>query len=210
MPRAYETMRMGMICEVHGGSMDQEKTDLRVLRTRAAIKQAFIELVVEVGLDRMSVKSLTERAGINRKTFYLHYETIEALFEDVLTEVMDDYFANYETTPDVPEDIDGHAQRFFLFLAGQPEYVEKLVCTPSYYRFGEKVYYEQMDRYREAGNPFVPMSEGAQTLLYRFIRATALDFYRVWVAEGKKVDPEEAAQLLSDLTCRGVEPLLRS
>jgi AcrR family transcriptional regulator len=190
--------------------MAAEKTDLRVVRTRNAIKQAFVELVGEGGLDKMSVKAITERAGINRKTFYLHYETIEALFEDVLNGVMDDFFENYETTPDKPEDIDGHAQRFFLFMAGQPEYVEKLVCTPSYYQFGEKVYFEQMSRYRSVGNPFGWMSDGQKRLVARFIRSTALEFYRSWVAEGKRVPPEEAAQLLSDLTCHGVEPLLRS
>ena len=51
--------------------MAEGKTDLRVVRTRAAIDRAFEELVCEVGLDKVTVKDLAERAGINRKTFYL-------------------------------------------------------------------------------------------------------------------------------------------
>jgi hypothetical protein len=73
----------------------------------------------------------------------------------------------------------------------------------------EKVYMEQMSRYRSVGNPFGWMSDGQKRLVARFIRSTALEFYRSWVAEGKVVPPEDAAQLLSDLTCHGVVPLMK-
>ena len=189
--------------------MSDSKPDLRVMRTRKAIKQSFEEMVSEAGLGKITVKALAERAGINRKTFYLHYETLEALYDNVMNEIMDDFFENYETTPEVPEDIDGHARRFFLFLAGQPKIVEELVCQPSYYDFGERVYREQMTRYKASGDPFVWLGDGKYELTLSFIRNTALDFYRQWVRDGKVVPPEEAAKLLSELTCHGVEQLMR-
>ena len=110
--------RMGA-AKVRGEIMTESKTDLRVVRTRKLIRDAFMDMVGEVGVARITVKDLTERAGINRKTFYLHFESIEALYDSVMNEVMNDFFDNYETTADQPKDLDGHAQRFFLFLAGQ-------------------------------------------------------------------------------------------
>ena len=185
------------------------KPDLRVARTRAAIKDALAALVTEGGVGKITVKSLTERAGINRKTFYLHFDSIEALFESVMNDLMNDFFANYETTPDTPDDLAGHARRFFLFMAQQPAWLERLICTPGYFEFGENAYREQMKRYRSAGELYVWMPSGEQRLVEHFIRSTALEFYRSWVTDGKVVDPVRAADLLAELTCRGVEHLAR-
>lgn len=189
--------------------MPDKRDDLRVVRTRAALREAFEELVAETTLDKITVKSLTDRAGVNRKTFYLHYETIEALYDEIMNEIMDDFFENYEETPDDPYDIDGHAQRFFLFLASQPPMTEQLVCSPGLYDFGERIYRTQMYRYKAVGNPFGWMSPGKEELVLSFIRNTALDFYRQWVREGKTVPVEEAAQLLGSITCHGVEHLMK-
>ena len=72
--------------------MADKKSDLRVVRTRKLIRDAFMDMVGEVGVARITVKDLTERAGINRKTFYLHFESIEALYDSVMNEVMNDFF----------------------------------------------------------------------------------------------------------------------
>lgn len=186
----------------------ENKADLRVKRTRAAIKTAFEELVVEVGLDKITVASLTERAGINRKTFYLHYETIEDLFDETVNAILDDYFENYETTPDKPEDIAGHATRFFLFLANQPELTEKLICSSNRFYYGEKIYRLQMARYARAGYPLKDMPAGGEELILNFTRTTAREFYRRWVRQGKILPAEQAAQLLADLTCNGLSNFL--
>jgi len=51
--------------------------------------------------------------------------------------------------------------------------------------------------------------QGKEELVLSFIRNTALDFYRQWVRDGKTVPNEEAADLLAELTCHGVEGLMR-
>ena len=101
--------------------MVDRKSDLRVVRTRNALRGAFEELIAETTLDKITVKALTDRAGINRKTFYLHYETIEAFYDEIMNGIMDEFFAYYEKTPDDPWDMDGHARRFFRYLAAQPK-----------------------------------------------------------------------------------------
>lgn len=54
----------------------ERKTDLRVLKTRTAIKNTFKEMVMEMNASDIQIKELTERAMIHRKTFYLHYTCI--------------------------------------------------------------------------------------------------------------------------------------
>lgn len=51
----------------------EEKLDPRVKRTRSLILQAFGELLAEKSFDAISVQDVTDRAQINRATFYAHY-----------------------------------------------------------------------------------------------------------------------------------------
>jgi AcrR family transcriptional regulator len=60
---------------------ETEKLDPRVKRTRQMIEQAFMELVKEKGFQAISVQDVTERAGINRATFYAHFPDKFALLD---------------------------------------------------------------------------------------------------------------------------------
>lgn len=58
--------------------------DLRVVKTRETIREAFRGMVCEMPAEKITVKGIADRARIHRKTFYLHYTSIEALYEDML------------------------------------------------------------------------------------------------------------------------------
>lgn len=60
------------------------KIDLRIVKTRKAIKEAFISLVEENGFENVKIKDITERALINRNTFYLHYYSKENLISAII------------------------------------------------------------------------------------------------------------------------------
>ena len=66
------------------------KQDIRVERSKDAIKKAFVDLMKCRAYDEITVKDLAEKARINRKTFYAHYETKQALFESMMREMFDD------------------------------------------------------------------------------------------------------------------------
>jgi AcrR family transcriptional regulator len=61
--------------------------DRRVRRTHRALREAFVELVVERGWDGFSVQDLCNRADVGRSTFYLHYadkeEVLNGAFADL-------------------------------------------------------------------------------------------------------------------------------
>ncbi|WP_339205728.1 TetR/AcrR family transcriptional regulator [Paenibacillus sp. FSL K6-3182] len=65
--------------------------DPRVLRTRQLIRDAFVDLLQETDLEKITVNRIAERATINRVTFYLHYrdipEMLERLSDDMINEI---------------------------------------------------------------------------------------------------------------------------
>ncbi|MCD7919673.1 MAG: TetR/AcrR family transcriptional regulator [Clostridiales bacterium] len=52
-------------------------------RTRNQIQTAFVHLLVEKGLQKISVAAITKAANINRSTFYEYYPDVRSLLEDV-------------------------------------------------------------------------------------------------------------------------------
>jgi AcrR family transcriptional regulator len=59
----------------------EEKLDPRVKRTRSLILEAFGELLAEKNFEAISVQDLTDRAEINRATFYAHFQDKYALLD---------------------------------------------------------------------------------------------------------------------------------
>jgi AcrR family transcriptional regulator len=69
---------------------EQVNIDRRVIRTKQAIQDALIDLVEENGFDSISIKDITERADINRGTFYLHYHDKYDLLDQTEEEIIKD------------------------------------------------------------------------------------------------------------------------
>ena len=66
--------------------MVQSKSDLRVIKTRKSIMQAFIKLSGVKDFKSITVKDITQEALINRATFYYHFSDIYDLLEKALAE----------------------------------------------------------------------------------------------------------------------------
>lgn len=64
-----------------------KKVDLRVQKTNSALHSAFRKLVRTTSYHDITVKKLTETAGINRKTFYLHYDSIDDFSNTIVDDV---------------------------------------------------------------------------------------------------------------------------
>lgn len=69
---------------------EKNAKDRRTRKTIVAIKIALIELLQDKELDLISISELAEKADVNRKTFYNHFESVE----DVAEKIRED-FSNY-------------------------------------------------------------------------------------------------------------------
>ena len=69
---------------------DQEKRlDRRIVRTRKAIMEAFDKLLAIYRLDKITVSAIAREADIDRKTFYLHYSSVNDLANHKTEESID-------------------------------------------------------------------------------------------------------------------------
>lgn len=68
--------------------MDKQITDRRIRKTKKLLRDTLIELMNEKSLENITIKDLTERADLNRGTFYLHYRDIFDLLEQSENEML--------------------------------------------------------------------------------------------------------------------------
>ena len=57
--------------------------DRRAVRTKKAIRTAFLSLLEEKSLNQITVAELSRRADLGRGTFYLHYKDVYDLYEHI-------------------------------------------------------------------------------------------------------------------------------
>lgn len=64
--------------------------DRRVRRSRRALRDALISLVLERGYASVTVEDITARADLGRATFYTHYTDKDDLLNHIVTDLIDE------------------------------------------------------------------------------------------------------------------------
>lgn len=65
--------------------------DRRVKKTKEKLKESLIILLKEKSINHITVKELTEKADVNRKTFYLHYKDIFDIIENIKKDLLSEF-----------------------------------------------------------------------------------------------------------------------
>ena len=73
------------------------KSESKYFHTAARMDRAFLELLEKKDFAYITVKEICQNAGVNRSTFYLHYETIADLLSESV-DYLNAQFQNYMKT----------------------------------------------------------------------------------------------------------------
>lgn len=68
------------------------KTDLRIIKSRSAIENAFVNLVEIKGFQNITITEIAEKAMVNRNTIYLNYGSKEDILEAIMRTSVEKYF----------------------------------------------------------------------------------------------------------------------
>jgi AcrR family transcriptional regulator len=79
-----------------------EKLDRRVRRTRNLLRDALFALIEEKGYTAITIQDITDRADLNRVTFYFHYKDKD----DLLLQVIQDMYDELAKTQSAPQNLE--------------------------------------------------------------------------------------------------------
>lgn len=189
--------------------MEKRKNeDLRVIKTREAIHNAFKQMICDMDYDEITIKELTQRAQINRKTFYLHYGSLDDLLEELQQEIAENFISRKVSYASM-NDIHGLIRLFFEHAANMPLLHERLMCSGSYRPIWEKINKRIMDYRRETNRGAFGMNQYEENLVFAYYGANSTILYRQWVEDGKKLSLEELIDIAEKLICGGMSSVVK-
>lgn len=64
------------------------QNESKYYNTACLMDEALIQLINEKDYDYITITEICKRAGVNRSTFYLHYETVDDLLKEAIKKMM--------------------------------------------------------------------------------------------------------------------------
>lgn len=101
-------------------------SDLRVIKTRRLIKNALIELMAEKEVSAITITELSEKALINRKTFYRHYGAVTEVVTEIENEILSEFAEALRNANKSCLDIGGIVADISELLVRRREYFAKM------------------------------------------------------------------------------------
>lgn len=187
---------------------ERKHEDLRVRKTKMAIRSAFEDMICEMDYNEISIKELAARAMINRKTFYLHYQDLDALLEELQDEVANEFLkrnVSYRNMSDIKHLI----RVYFEAVTKQPLLHERLLCSGSYRPFSDEVNRRVMEHRRKANRGAFGLDELSENLVFAYYGANSSLLYRQWVEDGKKLPLEDLIDVATKLICDGMSAFVK-
>ncbi len=188
---------------------EKPKRDLRVTKTLDAIDAALHRLVLERSPRRVTVAELCRQARINKKTFYLHYSSLDALFQAQLERMTASFLEQIKELR-LPAQLFTLNREFFLFSFGQGEFYDRIICSEAYGPMGLAMLAGFVEAAWSRSEWFNALDRQVRGFVVTFLLTTGHALYKQWVLEGKKMPLEEAIEISGSLLCEGVKGIRKN
>ena len=189
-----------------------EKTDKRSLKTKRAIKDAFIRLMSEKDISQITIKELALTADINRKTFYAHYNDVYDILDDIeddLTKKVMGIFSRFDL-------VENNYNLFSVFeevtaeISHDLSFYKDLFSSTSYSNFLTKMkvlFTEKLFCFLSKQGTIDP-----DTLAYSidFIAAGVISTYQKWFNSDRTIPLESLSQIIGSLILTGITPVIEN
>ena len=74
----------------------ESQNDLRYIKTESLIQNTFKAMLLEMDYSQITIRKLVERAQINRKTFYLHYQNLDDLLVNQQISILSNFLIHFQ------------------------------------------------------------------------------------------------------------------
>ncbi len=200
--------------------MTQKSADLRVRRTRKMLQQALIDLTSEKGFAHVTVQDITERAMVNRSTFYRHYLDKYDLLQQYIEELyalMDaravpaDSPGSAAPAEDEPpaglvpilEQVQQHADFFRGLLS---EKGDARFCAQSFRKFLEKRFSKiELEEAKQTHSKRPPLDMSMSYVVQAGMGAIVW-----WLENDRPSSPEQVALWLNQLSRANIDLSIKS
>lgn len=183
----------------------------RVVITKRMLKESMLSILKEKELDTINVAELCRKAGVNRATFYRHYE----IPRDVLMEIQQDLYRELLQQVKLPQatgDIRPMIEKLCVFLDDHQELLRILVRSNSdteFADFMQDMYLELAKEYSHLGM-LKRLDQEDIALLTLYSTGGSYFVLRSWIMGSIKKTPREMADYVYSLVDKTKQLLMSS
>ena len=198
--------------------MDTSKPrlDRRIVRSRNAILSAFERLLMEKPLADITVSAIAREANVDRKTFYVHFGTVDGLLDAIAVDVVENIVDSVEKTlssmkGDTSERALSAATTFFRTineaLCNNLVLNRQLIENIPLDDFMTRLRVPLEHKIAERGL----LPEGLKDEMFdyylAFLLSGIIGIYRTWALSDGSVPIERVSAVANDLTINGLSSL---
>ncbi|WP_040196526.1 TetR/AcrR family transcriptional regulator [Candidatus Soleaferrea massiliensis] len=188
--------------------MQKSGNDHRIRVTKLMIRKAFTSLLSKKPIQSISIKELCELAGINRGTFYAHYQDIYALLEEIEEEMYLDFKKALEplltgsTMEGNPVEI---CMEIFAFLKDNSDMCIIMLGDYSDKQFVSKLLGLGKEKCIAIYTKRFPRASLKQIeYFYAFASSGSIGLLRQWLDEGMVSSAEELGRTAKQIMLQGI------
>ncbi len=176
--------------------------------TKNAIKTSFIKLLNQTAFDKITVKDIVKDCGVNRNTFYYHYQDIYELLREILSEETEKAAScvhDYNTWQEAILEATAFVRQnkkaaYHLYNSISRRDMEKYL----YYVTGE-VMMDFVGKQEGAGQ----VCEEDRRLIADFYKCALVGLFLEWMDRGMKEDPEAFVERIAVLMEGSIRSILQ-
>lgn len=166
--------------------------------TEKAIKEAFLTLLDERPLNRITVKDIVETCGINRNSFYYHYQDLPALLEEIIDERLQALMSDHPTIDSIEDGFDA-ALDFVLDHKRAVLHIYNSMSRDVFERYLMEVCLYVVTTYINAAFAGQEISKEDKEMLIRYHKCACFGHMIDWLNTGMKDDVSDYFHRVYDL-----------
>ena len=175
--------------------------------TTKAIRDSFVMLLNEKPLKRISVRDIVDRCGINRNTFYYHFQDIPQLLESIVKEDADRIIREHPKISSIEECIDA-VIGFSLANRNAVLHIYRSVNRDIFEQYQWRVCEYVVSTYIEELLAERNITDSDRRTMTAYIKCVCFGIVMGWLESGLKDDIQQFAHRICELKLGSLEEMI--
>lgn len=188
---------------MNGDAMTQvmeTSEDLRIRRTRKLLQDALIALTVEKGFAAVTVSDLTERAMVNRSTFYRHYLDKYDLLQQFMDDVEEQTRYKGDLKTMTPEHLPSGLLNLIKHVQAYADFYRLMLGSQGDAMFNQMFRKISINHFRRVLADDPAVQETPLEMKLSYISCADMSAILWWLENDQPCSPEELARWLGQLS----------
>jgi len=166
----------------------------RVVISKRMLKDALLSLLKEKRLMDITIKELCDRSGINRSTFYRHYDNVSDLLDEVIDDIATLLINTSNSSLNDPGNTLSYINSVLMFFRDHSEY-DPLISSENFTMdiLAGKIEVEMINRLPVKNSRY-------QRYLIRYLMSGSYGIIKSWIMNGRKEDVKEISDMILTFT----------